>query len=1229
MHIGAAALMMNSSVISVKLICMCAILSAMAALPTENHESLLASSAANIITVTTVTDKISNTGDANDSIRCTQTAQITTSGTFPVLETKSNDSEVEATYGTLSSPRLKTESPALFPLQSTTILQPSILQETTRTIDNENEPHNYVCPAEYDCWLLENPIRHVSVVCALSHINNETDFSVLNTNTFPSALTIRCDPLSLWKNKLYPFMFKGLHSFIALIFLNCHFNYVPEKTFYGMTALRELYISDAEKITFHTAAFDNVPFLEDLSVVHSEMSSAPSLCHLQSLRFVNFTDNNIETIEETGLLCNTTFKNLQEIVLCKNNLRKISINISEISDNLLHFSACDNKIEQISEYSIRRLYLLSWFDIENNLITSFSRHIFQDVNDLMVLSLAKNRLSHFPSGLLSHLRNLTVLHLFDLSLNQSIFNEIKNCQNLQELVLKNNFIENIEMLSLYPFSRLEYFDISNNSVRTLSGNLFMSLQNLQKLNMSGNLIETVGKDTFSGLSKVDTLDLKYNKIRTLHSDCLQPLLALSVLNLSYNAIENLPSFRGLQNLYVLDLRHNNIKYLDSSSFAGARGIGGINLNNNRIRTIGAKTFRNLTILVLLFIENNEIDYIEYNAFGDASIVELNLRNNNISDINFFRYSNFPRLRKLDLSQNYITMPISSDFCSRFQGIETLLISNNRIEAVYNRAFESLLNLRFLDLSYNRIHVLRETALTTSFSSIKPFVKLQGNPFRCDCNMKWMKDWQSSTDRNNMIIKDLLTLICTIGSSTNVSMMYRLATDKFLCQYTTDCNSFKCSCCNFNACECLIKCPDSCTCSYNNDRSVNIVHCDQKGLDQVPKELPPAVTHLYLDENNISVVSIHSFTNMAYLEYLSMCDSNIYTIDDYAFERLSSLKAIHLNGNFISIITPKTFFELKNLQHLSLSNNRITVIEAGSFSYFPGKYKLDLSRNMLSKVDENVLFEMSFASSLNLSGNPWTCDCEFLVGFDNFTSSNVEKIQDFSALTCTTNDTNTTSPSNTTKLLANTLLSDLCPSITVQHTTELQDNNTLVATLTTLLGILLIVVCIVFIIFWNRDFLKVWIYVKFGWRICNKEEDEADVYKPYDAFVSYSSKDDDYVVHELIPVLEKNMNYRLCVHYRDFPVGAAIADNILSSVESSKRVIVVLSKHFVESEWCHYEFQIAHQRLLAEKKNRIIMILLGDIDKSKLVPELKDYVQTNTYVNQNDAWFWEKIHYAMP
>ena len=78
--------------------------------------------------------------------------------------------------------------------------------------------------------------------------------------------------------------------------------------------------------------------------------------------------------------------------------------------------------------------------------------------------------------------------------------------------------------------------------------------------------------------------------------------------------------------------------------------------------------------------------------------------------------------------------------------------------------------------------------------------------------------------------------------------------------------------------------------------------------------------------------------------------------------------------------------------------------------------------------------------------------------------------------------------------------------------------------------------------------------------------------------------------------------------------------IITAIDNSKREIMVLSDSFLESEWCQYEFQFR------EKKNRIIMILLDEINNDK---ELKLYLKTRTYVKIGDPWFWQKIEYAMP
>ena len=119
-----------------------------------------------------------------------------------------------------------------------------------------------------------------------------------------------------------------------------------------------------------------------------------------------------------------------------------------------------------------------------------------------------------------------------------------------------------------------------------------------------------------------------------------------------------------------------------------------------------------------------------------------------------------------------------------------------------------------------------------------------------------------------------------------------------------------------------------------------------------------------------------------------------------------------------------------------------------------------------------------------------------------------------------------------------------------------------------------------------------------------------------------------MVHELVPRLE-NSGYKLCLHFRDFPIGACIADTIIDSIDNSKRTIMVVSNNFVESEWCQYEFKTAHHSVLQEKSQKIIMILMEALDSLKLDHDLKLYMKTKTYLRREDPWFWKKIVFAMP
>ena len=55
----------------------------------------------------------------------------------------------------------------------------------------------------------------------------------------------------------------------------------------------------------------------------------------------------------------------------------------------------------------------------------------------------------------------------------------------------------------------------------------------------------------------------------------------------------------------------------------------------------------------------------------------------------------------------------------------------------------------------------------------------------------------------------------------------------------------------------------------------------------------------------------------------------------------------------------------------------------------------------------------------------------------------------------------------------------------------------------------------------------------------------------------------------------------------------IPDQIIHSVESSRRTIIVLSKPYIQSMWTKLEFRAAHTQALQDKTQRVIIIVKGE------------------------------------
>ncbi|KAL3279762.1 hypothetical protein HHI36_017270 [Cryptolaemus montrouzieri] len=178
-----------------------------------------------------------------------------------------------------------------------------------------------------------------------------------------------------------------------------------------------------------------------------------------------------------------------------------------------------------------------------------------------------------------------------------------------------------------------------------------------------------------------------------------------------------------------------------------------------------------------------------------------------------------------------------------------------------------------------------------------------------------------------------------------------------------------------------------------------------------------------------------------------------------------------------------------------------------------------------------------------------------------------------------------------------------------------------------LSCLLIVASSIAFYHYYKEEVLIWLFSR--GLLCCGGENIVDKDKVYDAFISFSHKDEDFIVDHLIPTLEGGEHkYKLCIHTRDFIPGELISTQIFNTVKKSRKTIVVLSSNFLDSIWGRMEFRTAHTEAMKEGRARVIILVYGDVNLNSLDDELKAYIKTNTYLKWGEPLFWTKLKYAL-
>jgi tetratricopeptide (TPR) repeat protein len=107
---------------------------------------------------------------------------------------------------------------------------------------------------------------------------------------------------------------------------------------------------------------------------------------------------------------------------------------------------------------------------------------------------------------------------------------------------------------------------------------------------------------------------------------------------------------------------------------------------------------------------------------------------------------------------------------------------------------------------------------------------------------------------------------------------------------------------------------------------------------------------------------------------------------------------------------------------------------------------------------------------------------------------------------------------------------------------------------------------------------------------------------YDVFISYSSKDKDWVRGELLTRI-KEASLRTCIDFEDFEGGQPSSTECNRGVRESRKVVVVLTPNYIRSPWAKAELNAALTLSPDNSDSRVIPILKADCKKPKCIVPL--------------------------
>lgn len=221
---------------------------------------------------------------------------------------------------------------------------------------------------------------------------------------------------------------------------------------------------------------------------------------------------------------------------------------------------------------MRSLRTLSVSKISTNQL--MSEDFLEFGNELEDLKISQGGLKSIAGNAFKYVRGLKRIDLSENRISKIDDDAFKDLEHsLVALKMAHSLSPDYHSISANVFkhcSALQFLDMSNNRIKSISETSFHFLKAIKALELRDNQIDQIAKGTFQGdiHSKLEVVSFAFNAIKYIPQHTFVDLASLRTLNLDDNRIEKIErrGFMNLEQLETLSLRGNKISSISDESF---------------------------------------------------------------------------------------------------------------------------------------------------------------------------------------------------------------------------------------------------------------------------------------------------------------------------------------------------------------------------------------------------------------------------------------------------------------------------------------------------------------------------------------------------------------------------------------------------------------------------------------------------------------------------------------